>query len=223
MSNSFKYGYVGPPFNQLGHQSFSQFTAFQNWVNARTNKLTSVQQFYQIRAAQLRKTSGALEQYYKTLNDEMLAPTFQKAAWQPGTQGYFPYVWREDHLPMVAMYQIKDYMREQFQRQDESVFHMNHARNLIEKQEDKAQRANEALHHPVRSVTQLLSEINTYFNKPEYDAVLVKDTTDVYPAGTSQSRFRVHQLDAPTQWEIEQLGRTGTPGTVPDIKQEIQQ
>ena len=221
--NNYKYGYTGPPFNFLGHMCHTQFAAFQSWINARTGKLTAVQQFYQIRAAQLRKTAGALEQYYKTANDEPLAPTFQKPTWQPGPQGYFSYVWREDHLPMVAMYQIKDYMREQLQRQDEAVFHMNHACNLVEKQEDKAQRAYEALNHPQRSITQLFAQINTYFNKPEYDAVLVNDTSDVYPAGSTQPRFRVHQLDAPTQWEVEQMGRASAPGATVDVKQEIQQ
>ena len=181
MPNGRIYSYPGPPFNFLGHHSQTQQNAFASWINARTGKLAAVQQFYQIRAAQLRKTAGVLEQYYKAVNDEKLAPTFQKETWQPGPQGHFSYVWREDHLPMVAMAQIKDYMREQLQRQDEAVFHMNHIRNLVEKQEDKAQRANEALNHPLRSITQLLAQINTYFNKPEYDAVLVKDTVDVYP------------------------------------------
>jgi len=222
MSN-YIYAKNGPPFNFLGHHSKTQFTTFQTWINAHTSKLTSVQQFYQIRAAQLRKTAGAMEQFYQTQNDEKLAPTFQKPTWQPGSQGYFPYIWREDHLPMITMSQIKDYMREQLQRQDEAVFHMNHARNLIEKQEDKAQDANDALNHPQHSVPLLLQQINSYFQQPEYDAVLVNDTGDTYPAGSSQPRFRVHQLDAPTQWELEQVYRPSTPGGSIVTKEEIQQ
>jgi hypothetical protein len=222
MANNYIYGYSGPPFNFLGHHSQSQQTAFQDWVNARKGNLAAVQQFHQIRAAQLRKTSGALEQFYRKLNDEPLAPTFKKPTWQPGPQGYFPYQWREDHLPMVAMAQVKDYMREQLQRQDEAVFHMNHARNLIEKQEDKAENAFEALNHPQRSLSLLLTKINSYFKKPEYDAVLVNDTGDVYPAGSTQPRFRVHQLDAPTQWEIEQAGRAAKPGAAVVSKEELQ-
>lgn len=223
MANNYTYGYTGPPFNFLGNHCQTQQTAFQSWINARTSKLTAVQQFYQIRAAQLRKTSGVLEQYYQTQNDEKLAPTFKKPTWQPGPQGYFNYAWHEDHLPMLIMAQIKDYMREQLQRQDESVFHMNHARNLIEKQEDKAEDAYLALNHPTRSIPVLLQQINSYFSKPEYDAVLVNDTGDVYPAGTTQPRFRIHQLDAPTQWEIEQVNRASSPGAAVITQEELQQ
>lgn len=223
MANSSLYGYTGPPFNFLGHHSQTQQTAFQNWVNARTAKLTAIQQFYQIRAAQLRKTAGALEQYYATQNDETLTPTFQKTSWQPGPQGHFPYPWRDDHLPMIAMAQIKDYMQDQFQRQDEAVFHMNQARNLVEKTEDNAEKAFEALNHPTRSIPLLLQRINSYFQKPEYDAVLINDIGDVYPTNSKQSRFRWHQLDPPTQWEIEQVGRADTPGATVSLTEDFQQ
>jgi hypothetical protein len=223
MANNYVYGYTGPPFNFLGHHSKTQHDAFQAWINARKSKLVAVQQFYQIRAAQLRKTSGVLEQYYLKLNDEQLKPTFSKPTWQPGPKGYFPYTWREDHLPMIAMAQIKEYMREQLQRQDEAVFHMNNARNLIEKQEDRAESAFEALNHPQRSISLLLAKVNSFFAKKEYDAVLVNDTSDVYPAGSQLPRFRVHQLDAPTQWEIEQAGRATNPGAAVVSKEELQQ
>ena len=169
-----KYAYTGPPFNFLGHMSESQYNKFRTWVNARVPKFPSVQQFYQIRAAQLRKTSGALEQFYKTLNDEVLTPTFVKAPWQPGMAGWFSYSYRNDQLPMVAMSSIKAYMKEQLLRQDEAVFQMNHIRNVIEKTEDKAQYANES----AIGIQNLFSQITSYFQKPEYQAVLVKDLSD---------------------------------------------
>jgi hypothetical protein len=206
-SNGYVYGYSGPPFNFLGNMSFSQQQAFNAWVRAREKNFAAIQQHYQIRAEQLRKTAGVLEQFYSTLNDESLSPTFKKAPWQPGPQGHFNYVFRDDQLPMVAMSQIKDYMREQFLRQDESVFAMNHIRNLIEKTEDKAEKAFLAM-NPTQfsndTVENLITRVNSYFSQPEYQAVLVNDQTDVYPKNSSQPRFRVHQLDAPTQWEIEQ-------------------
>jgi hypothetical protein len=122
---------------------------------------------------------------------------------------------------MVAMSQIKDYMKEQFQRQDEAVFAMNHLRNVIEKTEDKAEKAYQAM-NPTQfyneTVGSLLTRINSYFSSPEYEAVLVNDQTDVYPTGTTQPRFRVHQLDIPTQWEIEQMTLTyGTTVTGPQV------
>src|SRR5208283_2519239 len=139
--NGYVYGYTGPPFNFLGHFSKTQQNAFNAWVRAREKSFPAIQQHFQIRAEQLRKTAGVLEQFYSTLNDETLAPTFKKTVWKPGSQGAFDYPYRDDQLPMIAMSQIKDYMKEQFQRQDESVFAMNYLRNIIEKTEDKAEKA----------------------------------------------------------------------------------
>ena len=217
--NGFVYGYTGPPFNFLGHLSLTQFNAFTTWVDARAGNFPDIQQHYQIRAAQLRKTAGVLEKFYSTLNDELLAPTFNKKPWKPGPQGQFDYPYRDDQLPMVAMSQIKDYMKEQFQRQDDSVFQMNHLRNIIEKTEDKAEKAFQAM-NPTQftndTVGSLITRINGYFSLPEYEAVLVNDQTNVYPLKSTQPRFRVNQLDAPTQWEIEQI--TSAPaGSGPTI------
>lgn len=217
--NGYVYGYSGPPFNFLGHFSKSQQDAFNAWVRARESNFPAIQQHFQIRAAQLRKTAGVLEEFYSSLNDESLTPTFKKVPWKPGSQGHFDYPYRDDQLPMVTMYQIKDYMKEQFQRQDESVFAMNQIRNLIEKTEDRAEKAFLAA-NPTQfydeTVEGLISRVNSYFSQPEYEAVLVNDQTDVYPTGTTQPRFRVNQLDAPTQWEIEQVtsAPAGTGATV---------
>jgi len=102
---------------------------------------------------------------------------------------------------------------------------MNYLRNIIEKAEDKAEKAYQAM-NPTQftdkdnTVESLITRINGYFSQPEYEAVLVNDQTDVYPAGTTQPRFRVHQLDIPTQWEIEQMtsAPAGTGGSV-DLKE----
>jgi hypothetical protein len=105
-------------------------------------------------------------------------------------------------------------MKEQLQRQDESVFAMNHIRNIIEKTEDKAEKAYQAMNATQFSnnaiVESIITRIKGYFGLPEYAAVLVNDQTDVYPAKTAnglpgtQPRYRVNQLDIPTQWEVEQ-------------------
>jgi hypothetical protein len=213
--NGYKYGYTGPPFNFLGNFCTTQWNAFTSWVNARTVDFPAIQQHYQIRAAQLRKTAGALDQFYSTLNDEKLSPTFNKLTWKPGTEGWFGYVNRNDHLPMAVVYQMKGYMKDRLERQDEGVFAMNHVRNVIEKTEDKAQRANEA----TASIATLINRISSYFNQPEYAAVLVKDQSDVYPTGSSQPRYRVSQLDVPTQWEREQAAHQLTPGGPTNIKE----
>lgn len=207
MGNGYVYGYTGPPFNWQGNFCTTQWNAFTTWVNARTGNFPAIQQFYQIRAAQLRKTSGVLEKFYATLNDEKLAPTFNKQPWKPGPQGHFNYPFRDDQLPGVAVGQIKEYMKDQFQRQDEGVWVMNQMRNIIEKTEDKAEKAFLAL-NPTQwtneTIPTLIQRINGYFGSPEYEAVLVMDQTNVYPSGSSTPRFRVNQLDVPTQWEIEQ-------------------
>lgn len=219
MANGFVYGYTGPPFNFLGTMSLTQFQAFTAWVRAREGNFAAIQQHYQIRAEQLRKTAGVLEQYYATQNDEKLAPTFNKNSWKPGSQGHFNFSNRDDQLPMVAMSQIKDYLKEQFVRQDDSVFQMNHLRNVIEKTEDKAEKAFLAVNATQFSndtVENLITRVNGYFALPEYEAALVNDQTDVYPAGTTQPRYRVHQLDVPTQWEIEQMANAPA-GTGPSV------
>ena len=205
---AYKYGYPGPPFNFLGHMSMSQFQAFQAYVNAKSGDFPAIQQHHQIRAAVLRRTAGVLERYYQTLNDEKLAPTFLKETWKPAPEGWFGYQTRSDQLPMAAMARVKATMTPRLERQDEGVFQMNHVRNVIEKTEDKAQRASEAK----ASVIGLLRQIAGYFNQPEYQSVLVKDTTDVYPAGSGQPRFRVNPLDFPTQWEREQAAHQLTQG-----------
>lgn len=223
MGNGYIYGYTGPPFNFQGHFCTTQWNAFTAWVNARTGNFPAIQQFYQIRAAQLRKTSGVLEKFYSSVNDEKLSPTFNKQPWKPGPQGHFNYPFRDDQLPSVAVGQIKDYMKDQFQRQDEGVWAMNQMHNLIEKTEDRAEKAFLAM-NPTQwtneTIPTLIQRINGYFGMPEYEAVLVMDQTNVYPTGSTKPRFRVHQLDIPTQWEIEQntLAPAGTGATV-DVKE----
>ncbi len=212
---AYVYAYPGPPFNFLGTLSETQRDAFKTWVNARQNLFPAVQSFYQIRANNLRKTAGVLEKYYSlvtasTSNPELLAPTFQKIEWQPGSDGYFVPAPRNDHIPMVTVSAIKKYYKQQLQRQDESVFHMNHLRNLIEKTEDLAQYANDA----VSQVPPLQNQLDGLFAQAQYQAVLVKDQTDQY---AGQPRFRVNPLDAPTTWELEQHNKS-TPGAKINVK-----
>ena len=164
-----------------------------------------------MRAQQLRKTAGVLETFYSKLNDQKLTATFLKPAWQPGTNGHFGYIQREDQLPMVTVSKIKTRFREQLQRDDEGVFFMNHVRNLIENHEDNAQYANDIQSDTNKENLQtLLKNIDTYFGQPQYEATLVKDQSDLYKG---QPRFRVHQLDEPTIWELEQANHSvaGTP------------
>jgi len=216
MANTPQYGYTGPPFNFLGHFCQTQWTAFQGYVNSISPNLPAIQQHHQIRAAQLRKTAGVLEKFYATDYTPAIAPTFNKQVWKPSDQGHFSYPFRQDHLPMVAMSNIKFFLKEQLQRMDEGVFSMNQLRNLIEKTEDRAENANIGATDPTRDIASLIQQINGYFGLPEYEAVLVNDTGNVYPSGTTQPRFRWHQLQPPTQWEIEQTSMAAA-GTGPTI------
>jgi hypothetical protein len=207
-----KYAYAGPPFHFQGHFSASQWTAFQSWVGARQGDFPAISQFYQIRAQQLRKTAGVLEQYYSTLNDQKLSPAFSKTLWKPGTNGHFTYSYDNDQLPSVMMGKIKTQFKEQLQRDEEGVFYMNQVRCLIEKNEDMAQFSNDFT-QPANSTNNdtpttlqpLLTKINSYFSKPEYAAVLVDDVNNLYKG---QPYFRVNQADTPTQWELEQMNHT---------------
>src|ERR1700677_168654 len=139
MASNTSYAYTHPPFNYLGHFTMSQWMAFQAWVAKRQNNFTDISLFHRIRAQQLRKTAGVLEQFYNTLNDQQLAPTFSKTIWAPGPDGHFTYPYDDDHLPMVMMSKIKLRFKEMLQRDEEGVFFMNQVRLIIEKHEDAAQ------------------------------------------------------------------------------------
>ena len=213
---AFQYAYTHPPFNFLGHFSKSQWNAFQAWVAARQGNFTGISQFYQIRAQQLRKTAGVLEQFYSTINDQSLAPTFSKTLWKPSENGHFTYPYDNDHLPMVMMGKVKTQFKEMLQRDEEAVFSMNQVRCLIEKNEDLAQYSNDfiqpanatnatATSSAPETLQGLLAKINGYFSKPEYVAVLVDDINSLYKG---QPYFRVNQADPPTIWELEQMNHS---------------
>ena len=189
-----QYTLVGPPFNFLGTFTESQWAAFKAWITDAKEDLPDTQLHHRIRAQQLRKTQGLLEKFYATVNDEVLGPTFQKQAWQPDPQGHFLYPKRDDHVPAMAVGKIKERFATRLQRQDEAIFHMNHLRAQIERQEDLAQYAAEA----PDTVTALLAKVDALFDLPEYQTALVKDQSDQYQG---EPRFRVHPLDAPTAWE----------------------
>jgi len=231
----FVYALPGPPFNFLGHMSQTQFGNLQSWVNARAGKFPPIQNngqagiqlHYQIRAQQLRKMAGVLEQYAATLNDQKLTTAFQKEAWKPGPYGHFNYAYRDDHIPMTVMTYLKQYLKPQFQRDDELWFWMNHVRTMIEKNEDNAQFANDAVtsstpttsSFQMPTITALLNSISNYFAQNQYQAVLVNDQTDTYGQGAANGpRFRVHQFDAPTEWELERMNHS-TPQTPILIKE----
>lgn len=216
---SFKYAYAHPPFNFLGHFTMSQWNAFQAWVDARKGNFTDISLFYQIRAQQLRKTAGVLEQYYSTLNDQTLTPTFTKDLWKPGPNGHFAYPYDNDQLPMVVMSKIKKQFKEMLQRDEEAVFYMNQLRCLIEKNEDMAQFSHDFVQPETNTsnnspdtLQPLLAKINSYFSKPEYVAVLVDDINSLYKG---QPYFRVNQSDTPTQYELEQMNHTDPSFNLP--------
>jgi hypothetical protein len=201
------YANIGAPFNFLGNFTQSQYNAFSTWVTAQTKNQPQTQTYYQIRAQQLRKMAGMLETFYSTQNTEVLATNFQKPAWQPGPNGHQTYAVRDDQQPMVLVSQIKKYLKEPLHRQDEAIFHMNHVRRIIEKNEDNAQYANDA----PTNIPTLLNSINQLFTEPQYQAALVRDTTDTYQGSPL---FRTNQLDPPTPWEVDTIGRIPITATV---------
>jgi hypothetical protein len=72
---------------------------------------------------------------------------------------------------------------------------MNFIRTMVERREDLAQYAHEA----VAGTPKLVNKLQQLFGKPEYQATLAKDKTDLY---LGQPRFRVSKFDAPTPWEL---------------------
>jgi hypothetical protein len=187
------YAHIGPPFDFLGNLSESQKGAFQTWVGAQLTTQPAVQLHHQIRAQQLRKTAGLLEQFY-AMAATPLSAGFQKDAWQVGPDGHWAYAFRNDHIPAMVVSKIKQHLRPRLELQDDGVFHMKHLRNQIEKQEDLAQYAADSS----AEIPKLQARLETLFAQPEFQAALVKDVSDTYEG---EPRFRVHQLDPPTAWE----------------------
>jgi hypothetical protein len=216
----FQYAYSGPPFNFLGTFTASQKQALETWVKGRLDNFAGIEVFYRIRAQQLRKTAGLLETYYLNDDPDALKPTFQKPAWQPGPQGHWVPGPRIDHIPMVYVSQIKGYMQPQFEHDDDAVFFMNHLRTIIERNEDEAQFAVDALStaNPF-SIPVSIAKIESLFTQPEYQAVLVDDvnTANMYRGAKKdkppQPYFRVNPLDPPTVWELEQHSKS-TDGNI---------
>jgi hypothetical protein len=200
------YAITGPPFNFLGILSETQRNAFTAWATAQLPKQAKIQQHHQVRAQVLRKTAGLLEQFYSK-QTVPLANTFIKDSWKPGQYGHWPPAQRNDLAPAMTVQKIKEHLKYRLEAQDESVFHMNHLRNQIEKQEDLAQYANES----TTDVPNLINRLISLFGQPEYQATLVRDITDTYKG---QPRFRVHAFDPPTQWELEQHNHGGPNSTL---------
>ena len=204
VASGYKRTQNGPPFNFLGHMAESQKKAFYKWIDKRNPDHPKLEEWYRIRSHQLRKTAGLLEEYYKTKypapdDVEKLEPSFVKEEWQPGKDGHFIYENRVDILPQVTVSRIKDRFQPRLQRDDEGVFWMNWLRTHIERHEDKANMHREA----VGIVTTLRAELDAFFEKPEYEAVLVKNESKLYTDG--KPYFRVNPLDEPTLWEKEQF------------------
>ena len=87
------------------------------------------------------------------------------------------------------------------QRNDEGVFWMNWLRTQIELHEDKATLHKEAK----KDVAGLRSELDTMFNDPAYESVLVKNESNLYKG---EPYFRVNQLDPPTIYEKEKFSHS---------------
>lgn len=200
---AYKYALPGPPFNFLGHMSETQKKAFWKWLDKRNSWHPEIKEWYQIRSHQLRKTAGLLEEFYNTKHPdpedpEPMKPTFEKEEWQPGKDGHWSYVNRKDNLPTVTVSRIKQKFQLGLQRDDEGVFWMNWLRTHIERHEDLATMHDEA--PPI--VATLRAELDTMFNQPEYQMVLVKNESELYKG---EPYGRVHHLDDPTIWEKEQF------------------
>jgi len=220
---NWKYAYPGPPFHWLGNFSLTQWNALKQWANSRQGDVAAVSTFHRIRAQQLRKTAGVLEQYYSSVYPgetgtygETLAPTFNKEAWKPGENGHFNFPSGDDQLPMVLVGKVKTRMREMFQRHEDASYYMNQVRCIIEKHEDLAQYTNDFVQTSTPAGTpksvpsdptalqDILTKIDSYFSKPEYQSVLVDDTK-LYK---NQPYFRVHPADPPTIFELEQANHS---------------
>lgn len=191
---AFKYARSGPPFNFLGTLTESQKEAFEKWVAEHKPNFDPISKFHRVRAHQLRKASGILEEFYKSKDPRGLKATMEKAPWQPAPGGHFVQTQRDDILPANTMAVIKDRFQEQLALDDEAIFRMNYVRQRFEVHEDLAQDNLEA----PGVVEAKLADLNRYFADPHYQGALVRDKSDLFKG---EPRARVHPLDAPVPWE----------------------
>lgn len=192
----FTYAKPGPPFNFLGTITESQKEALEAWVGKHRADFTDISKFHQIRAHQLRKSSGMLETFYKAKDPAArgLKPTFDKEPWQPKEGGHFFPTQRDDQGPANAVYDIKDRFQYPMAADEEGVFRMNFIRTRFEFQEDVAQEMAEGADF----VTQKLADLNRFFADPHYRAACIKDKSDLFEG---EPRFRAHPWDKPTAYE----------------------
>ena len=187
----------GPPFHFQGTLTETQKGSLEKWIDGRKKNFEPITTFHQVRAHQLRKSAGLLEEFYKAKG---IAPSFSKEPWQPDVKGHFLPTVRDDYGPSVAVAAIKDRMQDQMAVDDDAQFRMNYIRTHIELHEDMAQEASEGSSH----VDQHLADLNSCFGDPNYRGACVKDLTDTYEGGP---RFRAHPLDPPTAWERQTAGQ----------------
>ena len=142
----FKYAKPGPPFNFLGTITESQKEALEKWVGKHKADFPDLTKFHQIRAHQLRKTSGMLETFYKSKDPwgRGLEPSFEKDPWQPGPDGHFFPTQRDDQGPANAVFDLRDRFQYPMAFDEEGQFRMNFLRTRFEFQEDVAQEMAEA-------------------------------------------------------------------------------
>lgn len=182
-----KYSPSGPPFNFLGTLSETQRDALFSWVSNQPSKEESVL-WWRVRAQQFRKLGGFLSP----------APLWEKRDWQSDSKDFFAPAIKEDSDSSKCVSRIKSAFKENLQSQEELVFQSNHLKTLIEKFEDRSQTLQET------DIPSLMDELRSYFESPEYQAILIKDTSDLYQG---EPRFRVSPLDPPTPWEKISCGK----------------
>ena len=195
------YWRSSPPFNYLGTFNTTQRLALQDWVAKAETNLTLIGKFHQVRAQQLRKSAGLLEDFNLKVDPRAMTPSFVKAAWEGDPDGHIAPTLRDDHMPANVMVKVKERFREVLAHDDESMFRMNWLRTRIEAEEDRAQLAYDAKDATTADFTQLSS----MFADNAYQAVLVRDQDDQFQG---EPRFRVHPLDLPTAWEKLMVSQT---------------
>ena len=189
------------PFHFLGTFGEKQKATLWAWTESRKANFARIEQFWRIRAQQLRKSAGVLEDFYATQRNG-LKPFFVKDPFKPSEDGHFTAIAQDDAHPAQAIFEIKERFQPQLQLDDEGVFMMDHVRCLIEAAEDLAMMNHDA----VAVVTARKSDVDQMFEESQYEAVLVKDISDLYKG---QPKHRCNPLDAPTAFEKDLFAHTG--------------
>jgi len=177
------------PFDFLGVMTQDDLSALEEWLKQKTQYLSEMTSFHQMRSAQLRKTAGILEDFY-TEKEDPLSPSFVKGVFTPHPKGQKTLSIQDDTTPAICTGLIKERMQTLLEYEDDIVFRMNHVRAMIEAHEDEALDLQDA----PAVIKANIQTLKSLFGRPEFVRTLVSKG--------DMDKYRTDPYTPPTETEL---------------------